>query len=143
MPRVVGEACRQKVIVPIYSNGLGSRNASKCDTDSDADVGANDKKCCFAYDGPWRQVGTYRETDTTPKEEFFHHAAGADGMGGSSYIDSVVLRDKDANTSWTSAADGTLEERRYYNQNWRAPKPPHNQPRLPIHTVSLGARAGG
>jgi RHS repeat-associated protein len=32
----------------------------------------------------------------------------------------VILRDKDANTAWTAAADGTLEERRYYCQNWRA-----------------------
>jgi RHS repeat-associated protein len=32
----------------------------------------------------------------------------------------VVLRDKDANTSWTSASDGTLEERIFYCQNWRA-----------------------
>jgi RHS repeat-associated protein len=42
------------------------------------------------------------------------------GLGGSSYIDSVVLRDRDADTSWRSAGDGTLEERRYYAQNWRA-----------------------
>jgi hypothetical protein len=31
------------------------------------------------------------------------------------------MRDKDANTAWaTAAADGTLEERRVYCQNWRA-----------------------
>ncbi len=41
-------------------------------------------------------------------------------MGGSSYIDSVILRDKDANTAWTAASDATLEERRYLVQNWRA-----------------------
>ena len=41
-------------------------------------------------------------------------------MGGSSYIDSVILRDRDANTAWTAASDGTLEERRYLVQNWRA-----------------------
>jgi len=32
----------------------------------------------------------------------------------------VILRERDANTSWMSASDGTLEERRYYCQNWRA-----------------------
>ncbi|MBL1218986.1 MAG: hypothetical protein D8M59_16015 [Planctomycetes bacterium] len=32
----------------------------------------------------------------------------------------MILRDKDANSGWTSAADGTLEERRYLCQNWRA-----------------------
>jgi RHS repeat-associated protein len=42
------------------------------------------------------------------------------GRGGSSCIDSVILRDKDANTGWTSAADGTLEDRVFYAQNWRA-----------------------
>jgi RHS repeat-associated protein len=42
------------------------------------------------------------------------------GLGGSSYIDSVVLRDRDADVSWRAASDGDLEERRYYAQNWRA-----------------------
>jgi len=32
----------------------------------------------------------------------------------------MILRERDANTSWTAASDGTLEERRYYCQNWRA-----------------------
>ena len=41
------------------------------------------------------------------------------GLGGSSYIDTVTLRDKDANSGWTNTSDGTLEERRYYCQNWR------------------------
>ncbi len=44
---------------------------------------------------------------------------GLDGAGGSSYIDSVILRQKDSNSGWTSAADGTMEQRRYYCQNWR------------------------
>jgi len=32
----------------------------------------------------------------------------------------VVLCQKDANSGWKSAADGTLEQRYYYCQNWRA-----------------------
>jgi len=32
----------------------------------------------------------------------------------------AIIDDKDANTNWTSASDGTLEERRYYCQIWRA-----------------------
>jgi len=32
----------------------------------------------------------------------------------------VILRQRDHNSGWTSAADGTLEQRRYYCQNWRA-----------------------
>ncbi|VAX42577.1 hypothetical protein MNBD_PLANCTO03-1183 [hydrothermal vent metagenome] len=46
--------------------------------------------------------------------------AGAVGSGGSSYIDSVILHDRDANTSWEDQADATLEERVYSCQNWRA-----------------------
>lgn len=51
-----------------------------------------------------------------------YHAAGNAGRGSSSYIDSVILRDRDANGGggWTGASDGTLEERRFYVQNWRA-----------------------
>ncbi len=49
-----------------------------------------------------------------------NHQAGLDGGGGGSYIDTVICREKDANTAWTSASDGVLEERRYYCQNWRA-----------------------
>jgi len=42
------------------------------------------------------------------------------GSDGSSYIDAVVLRQKDDNSGWLNAADGTLEQRYYYCQNWRA-----------------------
>ncbi|MBL1217204.1 MAG: hypothetical protein D8M59_06870 [Planctomycetes bacterium] len=78
----------------------------------------------MAYDDAWLIVATFREDDTSPKEQVVNHNAGLDGRGSSSYIDSVILRDKDANSGWTSAADGTLEERRYLCQNseggWRA-----------------------
>ncbi len=39
------------------------------------------------------------------------------GRGGSSYLDSMIMLDKDANTAWDAASDATLEERRYYCQN--------------------------
>jgi hypothetical protein len=54
------------------------------------------------------------------KERFVNHQAGLAGMGTGAYIDLVVLRDKDANTAWSAASDKTLEQRRYYCQNWRA-----------------------
>ena len=101
-------------------NGLGFRIAEHADTDTDGDVDGNDKWYYDAFDEAWRQVARFRESDTSPKEEFLHHQAGLDGHGGSSYIDLVALRNKDANTAWTSASDGTLEERVYYCQNWRA-----------------------
>ncbi len=68
----------------------------------------------------FRQVAGFRNQDSDPKETFIYHNAGLAGMGGSSYIDSVILRDRDANTAWTAASDATLEERRYLVQNWRA-----------------------
>ena len=101
-------------------NGLGYRISIHEDTDDDGDVDAIDKWFHHAFDERWRWVATFREDDTDPKEEFLHHAAGLDGRGTGSYIDLVVLRDRDINSGWTSAADGTLEERIYYCQNWRA-----------------------
>jgi RHS repeat-associated protein len=49
-----------------------------------------------------------------------YHNAGRGGYGGSSYIDSVILRDRETSAKWHEAADDKREERRYYCQNWRA-----------------------
>lgn len=43
-----------------------------------------------------------------------------DGGGAGPYIDTVITREKDANTTDATAADGTLEERRYYCQSGSA-----------------------
>ncbi len=80
---------------------------------------ADDPWYYFAYDEGWRIVATYRAADTSPKEQFVYHNAGLDGYGGSSAIDGMILRDKDANTAWIAASDGTLDERVYSSQNWR------------------------
>ncbi|MGE3108826.1 MAG: RHS repeat-associated core domain-containing protein [Phycisphaerales bacterium] len=106
-------------------NGLNHRLSWHYDTDTDGDCDSNDKTYYFAYDDQWRVVATFRESDTSPKERFLYHAAGLGGYGGAhggigGYIDHVIFRDRDANSGWTSAADGTLEERLYYCQNWRA-----------------------
>jgi RHS repeat-associated protein len=85
----------------------------------------------FVYDDRWRMVAAYKQLGTssltlastaTLKERFIHHAAGLDGLGGSSYIDSLVLRDRDIDdlSFWWQDGDGGLEERIYYCQNWRA-----------------------
>jgi RHS repeat-associated protein len=70
-------------------------------------------------DERWRIAGVYRESDASAKESFVYHTPGNSGYGGSGYIDDVILRDRDHNSGWTSAGDGTLEQRRYYCQNWR------------------------
>jgi len=118
--RKVKNTAGSALIAEYRYNGLGYRIAVHEDTDTDADVDSNDKWYYDAFDERWRQVARFRESDTSPKEEFVPHAAGNCGFGASSYIDIVVCRDKDANTAWTSASDGTLEERAYYCQNWRA-----------------------
>ena len=108
------------LVEQFWYDGLGERISWKYDSNSDHTVDGSDKKYHFAYDERWRLAMVFRESDTSPKEEHFFHAAGLDGQGGSSYIDTEVLRDKDSNSGWTSAADGTLEQRYYINQNWRA-----------------------
>jgi RHS repeat-associated protein len=88
------------------------------------------------YDERWRPIATYRESDSNAKEAFVYHNAGIGGRGGSSYIDSVILRDRDNTTGnllvssgpptmyvshyFAGASDGTLEQRHFYCQNWRA-----------------------
>ncbi len=56
----------------------------------------------------------YHDASGNPYEIFIHHNAGLDGAGGSSYIYGVILRERDENL------DDTLEERRYFCQNWRS-----------------------
>ena len=71
---------------------------------------------------PLAPVAVYRDTDTNThvKTRTVYHNAGANGLGGSSYIDLVVLRDRDADTNWYDAADTAAEERIYYCQNAHA-----------------------
>ncbi|MBX3410573.1 MAG: hypothetical protein KF859_11890 [Phycisphaeraceae bacterium] len=100
-------------------NGLGFRIMWQYDADLNAELDNSDRYY-FMYDDRWRIVGAFRNQDASPKESFVYHAAGLGGRGGSSYIDSVILRERDADEPWTSASDGALEERRFYCQNWRA-----------------------
>jgi hypothetical protein len=102
-------------------NGLGQRISWQFNADADpARTLTAAEQSFFVYDNRWRIVATVRDADTEPKEAFAYHAAGVGGRGGSSYIDSVIMREKDANTVWTAASDGTLEERVFYVQNWRS-----------------------
>ncbi len=117
--RKIKNTTTQALVEELTYNGLGHLIGEHYDTDTDGDVDANDKWYYTAYDERWRGVGTFRESDTTPKEIFWLQQAGDDGNGGSSYINGVVTRYKDANTAWTTASDGTLEQVNYYAQNWR------------------------
>ena len=92
-----------------YGNGF--RAGEHYDADQDSDVDGTDPWYWFAYDERWRIVGTFVGSDSSPKERFLHHTAGANGYGGSSYIDQVVLRERDANTAWHLArhASSTID----------------------------------
>jgi RHS repeat-associated protein len=107
------------VVAEYRYNGLGHMIAVHEDTDTDGDVDASDVWFYPVHDERWRQVANFREDDSDPKEEWVNQDAGLDGRGGSSYINGVVLRDRDTDTAWTSASDGTLEERIFLCQNWR------------------------
>ncbi len=101
-------------------NGLGFRIGWYYDADADKDVDGDDPWYWFCYDDAWRIVATFRANGTYPKEVFVHHNAGMGGYGGSSYIDSVILRDRETKFNWTEETDSTRGERQYYCQNWRA-----------------------
>jgi RHS repeat-associated protein len=118
--RKVKKTSNQALVAEYRYNGLGHRIGEHADTDTDGDVDGSDLWYYDAFDENWRQVARFRSSDTSPKEQFVAHQAGLDGRGGSSYIDLVACRNKDADTSWTSASDTVLEERVYYCQNWRA-----------------------
>jgi len=118
--RRVRKTSNQALVAEYRYNGLGYKIGAHEDTDADDDVDGSDLWYFDAFDERWRQVARFRESDSAPKEEFVHHQAGGDGRGGSSYIDLVVCRYKDADELWTDASDGTLEERLFYCQNWRA-----------------------
>ncbi len=106
-------------------NGLGYRIGWHYDVSRsgggapDGVVDSDDPWYWWMHDERWRQIATFRGDDDDPKERFVYHAAGLDGMGGSSYIDAVVLRDKDNSDRWRNESDGVLEQRRYICQTWR------------------------
>jgi RHS repeat-associated protein len=106
-------------------NGLGYRIGWHYDADADGSVESgspgDDPWYWLCHDEKWRIVATFRYTDTSARERFAWNAAGLDGSGGSSYIDSVAMRDRNIDDGWRAAPnDDTMEERAYYCQNWRA-----------------------
>ncbi|MBX3377511.1 MAG: hypothetical protein KF678_10975 [Phycisphaeraceae bacterium] len=107
-------------------NGLGFRIGWHYDVTRsgggmapDGVVDGDDPWYYWMHDERWRQIATFRAGDDDPKERFVYHAAGLDGNGGSSYIDAMVLRDRDVDTPWDEESDGVLEVRHYLCQNWR------------------------
>ena len=94
-------------------NGLGHRIRWSYDSDTDGDVDGSDDAYDLQYNEKWQQVAMYLVGNTNPQEVFTYGQAGADGYGGSSYIDKVICRERDANLN------GAFDDRYYYLQNWR------------------------
>ena len=109
-------------------NGLGYKISLGTDMDNDGSIDSASETSYFVYDDRWRLAGVYRLSGGSMSlfERWVHHQAGLKGLGGSSYIDSLVLRDRDVVTTGgtaSSTSDGdtdSLEERVYVLQNWRA-----------------------
>jgi RHS repeat-associated protein len=125
--RKVKNRSNSALVVEYTYNGLNQQIGRHADLDADGDVDSTDKWEWTIYDPRWRRVATYMvaggstfggAADSDPKERYIHHAAGR--SGGGSYLDSVILRDRDQTAGNNGAADGTLEQRLYYGQNWRA-----------------------
>jgi RHS repeat-associated protein len=125
--RKVKNRTTSALVVEYTYNGLNMQIGRHADLDADGDVDATDKWEWTIYDPRWRRVATYMvaggstfggSVDADAKERYVHHAAGRNGMG--SYLDSVILRDRDQTNGNNGVADGTLEQRLYFGQNWRA-----------------------
>jgi RHS repeat-associated protein len=127
--RKVKNRTTSALVVEYTYNGLNQQIGRHADLDADGDVDSTDKWEWTIYDPRWRRAATYMvaggstfggAADSDPKERYVHHAAGR--SGGGSYLDSVILRDRDQNGGGgnNGAADGTLEQRVYFGQNWRA-----------------------
>ncbi len=108
-------------------DGLGQRIAWHRNASGGA-VTSSDPWLHLVYDDRWRMVAIFHHDDavTAPREIDVPHAAGFDGRGGSSYIDTYALRDSGGDGSLASLATPwgggavTLGTRHYYIQNWRA-----------------------
>ena len=88
--------------------------------DPDGVTDSNDPWFRFIYDGD-RLIATYRESDAlaNPKEHFYSNKAGLNGLGAGSYINDIFKRERDHNTNWYDASDGTMERGDYLCRNWR------------------------
>lgn len=67
------------------------------------------------YDDSWQLIARFDGASSKYTEEILYHHAGLDGLGGSSPMDSVILR----RTYLTTGSPQTEDKRWYILQNWR------------------------
>jgi hypothetical protein len=130
------KVCNQSdALVARYTyNAWGFRTTWQYDSVVNGTVNSDDPIFCSLYDEKWRIVGISRYAPGTAenggknepaKEMFIYHAAGLAGswgLGGSSYIDAVILRAGYDPEDWTNPVDaepGGFTHIHYLLQNWR------------------------
>lgn len=91
----------------------------------DGSVNSDDPYYCYQYDEATRLLAEYRWIggggDNTDQAKYIHVVdnAGLGGFGGSSYINDVILTERDDTTGEKSASDGVYDVRLYPLVNWR------------------------
>jgi len=112
--KVLKRANPSQVVAQYTYDGMGQLIAARYDTNGNGSI-TDEPTERYVYDARWRIVAVYvtnsAGNSTVIKERYVRHNAGLDGLGGASYIDEIVLRDRDV------YAPATLEERVYYCQN--------------------------
>jgi len=86
-------------------NGLGQRISGGDGTDEEF----------LIYDDSWQLISRYDDTSSKYTEEILYHHAGLNGLGGSSSMDSVILR----RTYLTTSTPQTEDDRWYVLPHWR------------------------
>ena len=132
LTEVKNKATTPVVVAEYRYNALGYRTGWRNPVNADGTVDNGAPWYWMVCNECWQHIATFRcptwaagtlgtSEDNYPKETFIHHEAGIDGLGGSSYIDGVILRDRDGGREvWQAAASATRGDRLYYLQNWRA-----------------------
>jgi RHS repeat-associated protein len=114
LTKVVKRTNPSLVVAQYTYDGLGQLIAARSDTNGNGSL-TDEPTERYVYDARWRIVAVYitnsAGTSTVIKERYVRHNAGLDGLGGASYIDDIILRDRDV------TGPPTLEERVYYCQN--------------------------
>ena len=119
MTAVHSDSGKTVLIAEYRYNGLGQRIMWRYDQNANGTV-ASTERFFYMYDDRWRMVGAFWDSGSTPQESFVYHAAGNAGRGASSYIDSVILRDKEVKAKWSEEATEERGERRYKDADLQA-----------------------